>query len=155
MINPCYPVTEVIPHKGTMVLLDEILTWDANQLCAAVVIRRNMPMADARGLPAWAGLELMAQATAALGGCRARQDQRAVRIGFLVGTRRYTASCSYFPVGCRLEIRVRQTLQGENGLSIFECELAGTGDHSAISAGASINIFQPDDPEHFIRGSAA
>ena len=153
MINPCYPIAEVIPHKGAMVLLDEILGWDNNQLCAMVVIRRTMPMADDRGLPAWVGVELMAQATAALGGCQARQKQRPVKIGFLTGTRRYTVNCSYFPLGARLEIRVLQTLQGENGLSVFECELAGTGEFNTIAARASINIFQPDDPEQFIPGS--
>ncbi|PUA28640.1 MAG: hypothetical protein B0W54_14045 [Cellvibrio sp. 79] len=136
-----------------MLLLEQILDWDDEQLCALVIIRRSMPMVDERGLPAWVGLELMAQATAALAGCRAQQKQQPVQMGFLVGTRRYHASCSYFPLGARLEVRVRQTLHGDNGLGVFDCTLAGTGEHSAITAGASINIFQPDNPEQFIQGT--
>lgn len=153
MNNPCFPVAQVVPHQGAMLLLEQILHWDDEQLCALVIIRPSMPMADERGLPAWVGLELMAQATAALAGCRAQQSQQPVQMGFLVGTRRYHASCSYFPHGARLEIQVRQTLRSDNGLCVFDCALAGTGEHIAITAEASINIFQPDNPEQFIQGT--
>lgn len=152
MANQCYPVAQVVPHQDTMMLLDEILSWDNEQLCALAIVRRTMPMADEQGLPAWAGLELMAQATAALAGCRARQQELPVQIGFLVGSRRYLTTCSYFPLGAQLEIRVRQTLRGDNGLCVFDCELAGIGSHADIAASASINIFQPDNPEQFLQG---
>ncbi len=154
MANVCYPVAQVVPQQGTMMLLEEILSWDEGQLCALAVIRPTMPMADEQGLPAWAGLELMAQTTAALAGCRARQKGQPVQIGFLVGSRRYVTNCSYFSPGARLEIHVRQTLRGANGLCVFDCDLVGTGSHADIAASASINIFQPDNPEQFLQGNA-
>lgn len=151
MDNPCYPIAQVVPHQGAMLLLDEILRWDDTYLCASTHILPAMPMADGHGLPAWAGLELMAQATAALAGCRARRQGLPVQPGFLVGTRRYSANCNYFPLGARLEIQVRQGLSGGNGLQVFDCALAGTGIHANISAHAGINIFQPDNPQQFIQ----
>lgn len=153
--NPCYPVAEVTPHQAPMLLLDQILAWNQDQLRALVIIKPDMPMADEQGLPAWVGLELMAQATAALAGCHARQQQQAAAVGFLVGSRRYQSTCGYFPIGARLEIEVRQSLRNDNGLCVFDCTLAGTGDHAAIAASASINIFQPANPHDFIHGSAS
>jgi predicted hotdog family 3-hydroxylacyl-ACP dehydratase len=154
MSHPCYPIVEVMPHQGKMLLLERILEWDAEQLRALAIIRPDMPMADEQGLPAWVGLELMAQAAAALAGCHARNRQAPAQIGFLVGSRRYQCNCSYFPVGAHLEIQVSQSMRGDNGLSVFDAAITGTGPQSAITASAAINIFQPADPEAFIKSAS-
>jgi len=151
MANPCYPVAQVVPHQGTMLLLDQILCWDSDQLCALAIIRRTMPMADDQGLPAWVGLELMAQATAAFAGCRAKKEGQSVKIGFLVGSRRYTSSHAYFPIGAQLHINVKELVTSDQGLSVFECKLEASGAHTDISASANINVFRPEDPEQFLQ----
>lgn len=148
---PDYPFETVVPHTGTMVLLDRIDHWDDEQLQASVTIRPDAPFIDARGMPAWVGIELMAQTIAALGGCRARRVSQPVRIGFLVGSRRYISSHSYFPIGTQLQVKVKEIVTGEQGLSVFECTLRAGGAHSDISASANINVFQPEDPEQFLQ----
>ncbi len=148
---PLYSFESVVPHTGTMVLLDSIDHWQEDRLQASVTIRADAPFADAQGMPAWVGIELMAQTIAALGGCRARRANQPVKIGFLVGSRRYSASEPYFPVGACLQVAVQELISGEQGLSVFECNLQGLGAHSHINASANINVFQPADPEQFLQ----
>jgi predicted hotdog family 3-hydroxylacyl-ACP dehydratase len=139
---PLYAFESVVPHTGAMVLLDQVEEWDA-------------PFADEQGVPAWVGIELMAQTIAAFGGCHARRANQPVTIGFLVGSRRYSASQAYFPVGAQLQVNVKEIVTSEQGLSVFECILRGRGVHSDISASANINVFQPDDPEQFLQSGHA
>ena len=148
-----YRFESVVPHTGTMVLLDQIDYWNDHELHASVTVREDAPFADEQGIPAYVGIELMAQTIAAFGGCRARHAGEPVKIGFLVGSRRYTCSHSYFPVGARIEVQIKEIIRGENGLCVFECNLRGAGEHAAITASANINVFQPDDPEQFLQGA--
>ncbi|MDE2317684.1 MAG: hypothetical protein KGK06_14855, partial [Xanthomonadaceae bacterium] len=66
-----WPIAELLPHAGAMILLDAVLEHGPEHaLC-----RRRVPagglLHDADGaLPAWMGVELMAQAIAAWAGCR-------------------------------------------------------------------------------------
>lgn len=147
-----YTFESAVPHTGDMVLLDQIDHWDDQHLQASVTIRTTAPFVDERGMPGWVGIEMMAQAVAAHGGCRARRQQEAVKIGFLLGSRKYQCSHSYFPLGAQLQVTVRQLMSGDNGLSVFECTLRGLGEHAAIAAEANINVFKPDDPEQFLQG---
>jgi predicted hotdog family 3-hydroxylacyl-ACP dehydratase len=62
---PLYSFESVVPHTGTMVLLDQIEYWDETGLQASVTIRADAPFADVSGVPAWVGIELMAQTIAA------------------------------------------------------------------------------------------
>lgn len=149
--NADYTFESVVPHTGDMVLLDHIDHWNAQELQASVTIRADAPFADANGIPGWVGMELMAQAIGAFGGCRARTHEQPVKIGFLVGSRRYTCSHSYFPIGARLQVQVHELIHGDNGLCVFECRLQGTDTHAEIFASANINVFQPDDPEQFLQ----
>lgn len=114
-------------------------------------MRADAPFVDAQGLPAWVGIELMAQTIAAFGGCRARRANQPVKIGFLVGSRRYSASAAYFPIGACLQVAVQELISGDQGLSVFECQLQGLDAHSQITASANINVFQPADPEQFLQ----
>lgn len=147
-----YTFESVVPHTGAMVLLDQIDHGDDEALQASVTIRADAPFVDERGMPGWVGIEMMAQTIGALGGCRARSNGQPVKIGFLVGSRKYQCSHSHFPIGAQLQVTVREVISGENGLCVFECTLQGTGEHSDITAKANINAFQPEDPEKFLQG---
>ena len=151
---PPYTFESVVPHTGAMVLLDRIDYWNEQERQASVTLRADAPFNDERGMPCWVGIEMMGQTIGAFGGCRARRQGQQVKIGFLVGSRKYSCSHSYFPVGAHLEVNVREVSYGENGLCVFECRLRGTGAHADILASANINVFQPDDPEKFLQGEA-
>lgn len=146
------PVRELVPHSGAMVLLDRVLSADAENLCAEVAIHAGSVFYDApsAGVGSWVGIEYMAQAIAAHAGYRARQAGAPVKIGFLLGARRYEAQLPLFAVGSVLQVHVQQALQGENGLGAFECRIEMAG---AVLAQATITVFQPEDAKQFLQES--
>ena len=65
-------IRSLVPHSGTMVLLDRVISADENTLCAEVVIRPDSLFYADGGVGAWVGIEYMAQAIGAYAGYRAR-----------------------------------------------------------------------------------
>ena len=64
---PCLDISQLIPHRGAMCLLDSIETWDDHHIvCRATSHRRpDNPLRDDSGLRALCGIEYGAQAIAA------------------------------------------------------------------------------------------
>lgn len=142
-----YSVDELVPHSGRMSLLSEIVDYGDDWLQAEVVISRESTFADALGVPAWIGLEYMAQAIAAYSGLEERLQGGKPKIGFLLGTRKYVCTAEHFATGQKLRVRVQAEMLGGNGLNVFNCELEGDG----VSAQAVVKVFQPDDADVFLQ----
>jgi len=152
-----YPaIRDLVPHRDPMVLLDEVVFADAESLCAAVKICRDSPFFDseAEGVGAWVGIEYMAQAIAAHAGYLAQAKGEAVKVGFLLGTRRFETKTPQFTLGSNLHIQVHCSLQSENGLGAFECHIVDSTASEHILASATITVFQPDNAEQFLKGQA-
>lgn len=145
-------IGELVPHSGAMVLLDRVLSADAENLCAEVTIHAGSVFYDApsAGVGSWVGIEYMAQAIAAHAGYLARLAGAPVKIGFLLGARRYEAQLPLFVDGSVLQVHVQQALQGENGLGAFECRIEMA---RAVLAQATITVFQPEDAKQFLQES--
>jgi predicted hotdog family 3-hydroxylacyl-ACP dehydratase len=135
-----WPIAELLPHAGDMILLDEVLhfTEEAVQTRLSVCPGGLFNQADG-SLPAWVGIELMAQSVAAYAGCQARQAGVPVQLGFLLGTRNFQCNVERFPAGSELQIKALRSLQDDNGMGVFECQLDGPG----IQAVARLNVFCP------------
>ncbi len=142
-----YSVAELVPHSGKMSLLTGILAYGDGWLQAEVEITRESMFADAQGVPAWIGLEYMAQAIAAYSGLQERLHGGKPKIGFLLGSRKYLCNAERFHIGQKLRLKVYPEILGDNGLNVFKCELQG----EAVSASALVNVFQPDDADAFLR----
>ena len=150
---PPHAMDAWVPHRGTMSLLDSVAHVDDLAVEARVRVPANGPFNTDAGVPAWVGIEYMAQAVAAHAGYGARLRGEPVRVGFLLGTRRYACAVSAFPVGSVLHVQVQRMLQGENGLGAYECRIvdgAGAGEW----ASATITVFQPDNVEEFLQRSS-
>ncbi|MEH6626337.1 MAG: hotdog family protein [Motiliproteus sp.] len=146
-----FGVNELVPHSGSMSLLSKIVDYGEDWLYAEVQINNDSMFVDERGVPAWIGLEYMAQAVAAHAGSQERKDGQAPKLGFLLGTRKYICSADYFSLGQVLSIKVQRVIQGENGLSAFQCFLHGEN----IEATASLNVFQPNDASEFLKEASS
>lgn len=135
------PVEPLLPHRGPAILLDglEAITEDG---CLAVArVREGAQYLDAEGrMPAWVGLELMAQAASAFSGHRNTLSGRPVRVGYLLGTRSFTATGPAFPVGTVLEIEVRVLFLDESGPSAFRCEIRSSGQSVATATLKAIEV---------------
>lgn len=149
---PLPPVAELTPHQGTMLLLDHLVEARPLGVTAATTIRGDRFFADARGTGAWIGIELMAQAIAAWAGLQARQRGEAIKVGFLVGTRKYQCERAWFAAGEQLIITVEQAFQADNGLGSFDCSI--TIDGSTVAT-ASLTVFQPANAGEFLEDIAA
>ena len=132
----------LVPHAGPMVLLDRVISADEERLCAEVSIRPDSMFCTAEGVGAWVGLEYMAQAVGAYAGYVAHLRGEAVKIGFLLGTRRFDCDRSYFSVGTRLQIHIKRVFQSENGMGSFECRI---DDGAGEIARATLTVYQPAD----------
>ena len=145
MMTDVFAMADLLPHTGQMILLDSVSFVDATRLTANLVVRGDrLLFGDENQQPAWTGLEYMAQAIGAYVGIQAKQAGQPIRLGFLLGTRRYESNAAAFPVGSALTVSVEKILQDEQ-LGVFECHISG--DNIAITA--TLTVYQP--PESFTR----
>jgi len=141
-----WTLAELLPHAGDMILLDELLACDDDRVHAQLVVKPCL-LSDADGhLPAFFGLELMAQSVAAWAGLRAKRAGMPVELGFLLGTRRYQCNVPYFPNGSELHIHGCCSLEDASGLGVFACTLTG----SSIHAEARLNVFRPPQVAEYL-----
>ncbi|NVZ52099.1 hotdog family protein [Pseudomonas sp. B6002] len=142
-----WPLAELLPHAGDMILIDQVLSFDEEQVHTRVTVKPGgLFNRDDGSLPAWVGIELMAQSVAAYAGCRARQKGEAVELGFLLGTRKYECNVEHFPAGAELTIHGLRSLEDDNGMGVFECHLTGDG----ILASARLNVFRPPQAANYL-----
>jgi len=142
-----WPLAELLPHAGDMILIDRILSFDEEQIHTRLTVKPdglfNLPDGS---LPAWVGVELMAQSVAAFAGCHARQKGNPVELGFLLGTRKFECNVDAFAAGSELTIHGIRSLEDDNGMGVFECHIHGPG----IEASARLNVFRPPQPSQYL-----
>lgn len=146
--EPFPPVEEILPHRGTMLLLDAVLACAEESLTARARVVSDAWYADAQGaMPAWIGIELMAQAIAAHVGLLAMRAGNTMRPGVLLGSHRYEMRTPVFARDALLRIEVKELLRGEEGHGAYECVIQHNG---VVAAEAVIKVFQPRDFQSFI-----
>jgi predicted hotdog family 3-hydroxylacyl-ACP dehydratase len=121
-----------------MVFLDKIIDYDEDTLSAELVVRPDGLLGDDKTVPAWAGIEYMAQAIAAYAGIKSKQAGESIKLGFLLGTRRYDSNIAEFEVGTKLTIQIKNIIQDDK-LGVFDCRIHGKG----IEISANLNVYQP------------
>ncbi|MDF0734037.1 hotdog family protein [Pseudomonas entomophila] len=142
-----WPLAELLPHAGDMILIDQVDSCDEEQIHTRTAVRPGGLFNREDGsLPAWLGLELMAQSVAAYAGCRARRLGQPVELGFLLGTRKFECNVEHFPAGAELHIHAQRSLEDDNGMGVFECHLRGPGIH----ASARLNVYRPPQAASYL-----
>lgn len=148
-LKPCpWPVEQLLPHAAPMLLLDQALGYGDDAAAAAVTIRADHPFATAEGVPAHLGIEFMAQTCGIWAGAQARDGGGPVRLGFLLGTRRYTCSTPRFALGRRLEITATVVFR-DQGMGVFDCRISDAG---GVLAEAQLSVYQPQDDSGLAAG---
>ena len=134
-----FAVEELLPHSGRMVLLDRVIEFDEENMVAEVIVRDDGLFGHDNAVPAWLGIEYMAQTIAALGGMKRRLAGKTLNPGFLLGTRRYDCNVDIFAVGSVLTVSIKRLVE-DQGLGVFDCRITAEG----ILASAKLNVYQPD-----------
>ena len=142
------PIEAIIPHRGTMLLLDAVTACSDESLTALASVRADAWYADTQGaMPAWIGIELMAQAIAAHVGLLSMRNGKPARPGVLLGTRRYEVMRDAFACGAPLRVTVNEVLRSEEGHGAYGCTIDQDG---ARCAEATVKVYQPRDFQTFI-----
>lgn len=145
-------ISDVLPHRNAMLLLEKIISHDASRIVVQARPDANAWYADSNGnMPAYVGIELMAQAVAAWVGISAHADGLPVRQGVLLGTRRYQPSCSVFRAGEALQVVAEVAYRDESGMGSFICQIQR---EEQTLVEATISVFEPQDFEQFLQESS-
>jgi predicted hotdog family 3-hydroxylacyl-ACP dehydratase len=146
-----YDIRDVMPQSDSMCLLDSLVDYGAEWIRARVRVREDMPFGSPAGVPAWIGLEFMAQAAAAFGGMEEVQRGAKPSIGLLMGTREFEAHVETFPIGAELHVHAALVMRDERDFAAYDCRIEHEG---RTLATATLKAFRPSDP-HVILAEAA
>ena len=141
-----YTPEQVLPHRHGM-LLAERVDYGADYGQIILTVRPDSPFCEADGIPAWVGIEYMAQAMAVYSGIERHQHGATPQIGLLIGTRRYDSSVPVFALGAQLTTTARLVFSEEQ-MFVFNCEIS---DGAQVLAHGDIKAFRPDDIHEFLR----
>lgn len=136
-----YPIEELVPHSGKMLLIDGIESVGDDWVKSHVTIHQNSMFLEPEGVSTLVAIEYMAQSIAALAGIRAKSNNDPIRIGLLLGTRAFKTNASFFPLGAEIQIHVEEVFFESDGLAVFKCQVT-SGD---IEATCQLNVFHPKD----------
>jgi predicted hotdog family 3-hydroxylacyl-ACP dehydratase len=135
-----------------MLLIDRLIEASETHAVGEVLISEASSFfKPGHGVPAYVGLEYMAQTVAAFDGARRMATGEAPAIGFLLGTRRYAATRGYFMAGELLCIRA-EMIFNEGGMASFDCTV-NIGDE--LRASAALNVYRPENGEFASMGNIA
>lgn len=132
-------LSELLPHRPPMLLLDRIVAFDDESAACEVEIRESSTFFVAGCVPAWVALEYCAQTIAAYAGLKAHAGGGQPKIGLLVAARELRLYVAAFHAGDSLLIRVRREF-GEERVGRFACEVLR---ESLLVASASLSVYLP------------
>ncbi len=130
----------LLPHAGAMRLLSRVLEHaPSHTTCSAEPDRSRLFQRPDGCVPAWVGLEYMAQCAAAHGGLRCRALGEPPRPGLLLGSRRVRLHVDAFAPGQPLRVTARHH-RGETGLVAFDCRIDDAGSGRPLAEGR-LNVY--------------
>ncbi len=143
------PVSELMPHSSPMVLIDKIVNYDDSGLISEISIVKDCRFYDAeiQGVPSWVGIEYMAQSIAALAGIQAKEKNEQIKLGFLLGSRRYNIHSPHLKTGNTYQIQVKHLYMDSSGLASFDCQIVNNEDKIVD---ARLNVFETDKAQQLI-----
>ncbi|MEZ9233685.1 hotdog family protein [Vibrio amylolyticus] len=142
-MNNIPSIEQLLPHDRPMILIDRALNIEAESIHAQVNIGEHNLFfdKDSQSIPAYVGIEFMAQSVAAWSGYHALQKGEQPPIGFLLGSRRYAAHCDTFLNGQVLDIHAEQVMEN-NGMAVFSASISFQGKELAT---CQLNVYVPNE----------
>lgn len=131
-----YPLEELIPHRGTMKLVDKLVSFDAEEESAVVEFTVKDKFQGSQ-----VAIEYMAQSAAVLAGIfdKIEHPEKPPRIGFLMGSRKLKLDIPEFEVGRTYRVNVKKIFSDENTGS-FDAAIM---DGEKLLASAILNAYRP------------
>ena len=114
-------VSELVPHKGKMFLLNRICDYDLeiNSITTEIDITRDNLFYEEElgGVPAWVAFEYMAQSVSALSGLQGRTKSEKPKVGFIMSVSGFNAYVPVFKQGMTVVINVLEKTRNDNAVT--------------------------------------
>ncbi|WP_440616209.1 ApeP family dehydratase [Cysteiniphilum sp. 6C5] len=138
-----YDLTEIIPQSPPMQLIDSLQEVNEEKsVCLATITPEHIFYDDEiNGVYAWAGIEMMAQASAALAYFQGDESDHAPRRGFMISVRNFKTTRANFDEGDLLTIIAHKEFINDP-LGVFRCEIH---QQDQCVAQAKFSAYQPSD----------
>ncbi len=114
-------IEDLILQRHPLLLLDEVINSCKSWYTTKVYITEESLLCTDKGVPAWAGIEYMAQSVAAYNTSFICQEMEP-QVGFIIGVRQFECDIESFPVGSELSIYVQELFIDEQSGS-FDCKI--------------------------------
>lgn len=139
-------ITQLIPHRPPMLLINQLLEVDQSSASALVKIADDtafLQRSDGQTafVPAWIGVEYMGQTAALIAGFQEQQGLCEPHLGFLMGARKYQSNVSQFVMGSVLKVSCREAALVGESLAMFKCTIAHN-DSGELLASASLTVYR-------------
>ncbi len=134
------PLTELLPHRPPMLLLDELVAAEDASVTCRVTLRDDSPFVRDGKAPALVALEYFAQAVAALFAFKSYGSGAPPFRGLLLGARELDLSTPTLSVGETFEVLCREHWSS-GPVAHYQCALSGA--HERLAAGA-ITVLRGD-----------
>lgn len=136
MIYPA--ITDLLPHRPPMVLLDEILSFEGSTARCKLTIRQDAPLLEDGRVRAVAALEYMAQCAGICTMLRARERGGGPLRGYLVGARELRLETDAFSLGDELVVEISLTWEGAE-IAVFQGLVTREGE---LLAQATLSVYR-------------
>ncbi len=137
------PIEQLLPHDKPMILVDRALDIQQDTVHCQVDINELNPFfsQESQSVPAYVGIEFMAQSVAAWSGYHAMIKGDAPPIGFLLGSRRYHSECDEFKTGQQLDVYAERMME-DNGMAVFTARIDWK---QKTIATCQLNVYVPSE----------
>jgi len=124
-----------------MILIDRLVAVRGQEGICEVTVTPQSMFLEASGVPAFVGIEYMAQSVAAYGGYQSYLANEPITVGLLLGTRRLELYCQFFELGQTLRIQVAH-VWGKHEVLRFRCSITSAVAGTLLQQ-AELNVFKP------------
>jgi len=144
------PVEQLLPHRSPMILIDRLVEANEQEGTCEVTITPQSMFLEAAGVPAFVGIEYMAQSIAAHSGYQHYLANEPIAVGLLMGTRRLEMSCQFFELSQTLRIHVSH-IWGKHELMRFRCTITSATTGTLLQQ-AELHVFKPKTVQSYLEG---
>ena len=141
-------VSELVPHKGKMFLLDRIRDYDLNEksITTEIDITRDNLFYEEElgGVPVWIAFEYMAQSVSELSGIYGQSKNEKPKTGFILSVNGFEADVPVFKQGKTVVVNVQEKIRVDQAVTFDGVAMVG----NKVVVTAKINTVEVDDSKN-------
>jgi len=123
------PVEDFVLHRESMLFIDELIDIDVESATCGWTIAEDFELVvPGYGVPAYAGVEYMAQCIAVHAGAVARAMGLSPPLGYLLGSRHYRTSVAWLETGVIYRSTCQELVRDSQGMGSFACRILRDGE---------------------------